>query len=131
MARAAKYLPSNRTRLRSSTLEFNTRSFPNKQLTLSAISDNHEPALLHSNPTSGLGNSLFNKADGAETVSVPCISLDEFLDKAGKPMVDIIKIDVEGAELSVLRGMRQTMARLPKLQIIIEYGPEKPAWLRR
>jgi FkbM family methyltransferase len=105
-------------------LEFNTRSFPNKQLTLCALSDNHEPALLHLNPESGTGNSLFNKADSSESVSVPCLSLDEFLDKAGNPAVDLVKIDVEGAELNVLRGMRQTMARLPGLQIIIEYCPK-------
>ncbi|MGD0615984.1 MAG: FkbM family methyltransferase [Verrucomicrobiota bacterium] len=105
-------------------LGFNTRSFANKQLTQCAISDNHEPALLHLNPVSGTGNSLLNKVDSSETVSVPCISLDEFLDKAGKPAVDVVKIDVEGAELSVLRGMRQTIARLPGLQIIIEYCPK-------
>jgi FkbM family methyltransferase len=105
-------------------LEFNTRAFPNKQLTLSAVSDNHEPALLHLNPHHGAGNSLFNKADATESVSIPCISLDEFLDKAGNPIVDIIKIDVEGAELSVLRGMRGTIARLPKMQMIIEYCPK-------
>jgi FkbM family methyltransferase len=105
-------------------LEFNTRSFANIQLTQCAISDNHEPAVLHLNSIAGTGNSLLNKADSSASVSVPCISLDEFLDQAGKPAVNVIKIDVEGAELNVLRGMRQTIARLPGLQIIIEYCPK-------
>ncbi|HEV2435947.1 MAG TPA: FkbM family methyltransferase [Verrucomicrobiae bacterium] len=105
-------------------LEFNTRSFKNKELTQCAVSANHEPALLHLNFGSGMGNSLLNKSHARESVPVNCISLDEFLKQRGNPVVDIIKIDVEGAELSVLRGMRQTMARLPGLKIIIEYCPK-------
>ncbi len=105
-------------------LEFNTRSFRNKQLTQSAVSDNQEPAQLHLNTTSGAGNSLLNKSHSTESVPVACISLDEFLKQQGDPVVDVIKIDVEGAELGVLRGMRQTVARLLHLKIIIEYCPK-------
>jgi FkbM family methyltransferase len=105
-------------------LEFNTRPFANKELMQSAVSDNHEPMQLHINSCSSLGNSLFNKTGSVESVSVPCISLDEFLKSRGEPKVDVIKIDTEGAELSVLRGMRQTIARLPALKIIIEYAPQ-------
>jgi len=104
-------------------LQFNTRSFQNKELTQCAVSDNHEPALLHLNPTSGAGNSLLKEGDSTESVPVACISLDEFLKQHGNPLVDVIKIDVEGAELRVLRGMRQTVARLPGLKVIIEYCP--------
>jgi len=105
-------------------LEFNTRPFANKELVQCAVSDNHEPMQLHLNSCSSLGNSLFNKAGSVESVSVSCISLDEFLKNHGEPVVDVIKIDTEGAELSVLRGMRQTIARLPALKIIIEYAPQ-------
>ena len=105
-------------------LEFNTRSFQNKELTQCAVSDNQEPARLHLNFTSGAGNSLLNPDHSTESVPVDCISLDEFLKQHGNPSVDVIKIDVEGAELSVLRGMRQTVARLPKLKMIIEYCPK-------
>ena len=104
-------------------LEFNTRSFKNKELIQCAISDNEGPALLHLNFTSGTGNSLLNQGHSKESVPVTCISLDEFLKQRGDPAVDVIKIDVEGAELSVLRGMRQTLERLPELKIIIEYCP--------
>ena len=105
-------------------LEFNTRSFKNKELTQCAVSDNHEPALLHLNFGSGAGNSLLNKSHSRESVPVNCISLDEFLKQRGNPPVDVIKIDVEGAELSVLRGFRQSVARLPGLKLIIEYCPK-------
>jgi FkbM family methyltransferase len=105
-------------------LEFNTRSCMNLERVHCAISDNHEPALLHLNSFSGTGNSLLNKTYSTQSISVPCISLDEFLNKNGNPAVNLIKIDVEGAELNVLRGMRQTMSRLPGLIMIIEYCPK-------
>jgi FkbM family methyltransferase len=105
-------------------LEFNTRSCKNRELTQCAVSDNQEPALLHLNLTSGAGNSLLNPNHSTESVPVACISLDEFLKRHGNPSVDVIKIDVEGAELSVLRGMRETTARLPGLKVIIEYCPK-------
>ncbi|HVU27882.1 MAG TPA: FkbM family methyltransferase [Verrucomicrobiae bacterium] len=104
-------------------LEFNTQSLANKELTQCAVSDNQELAMLHLNSTSGAGNSLLNKTHSTESISVPCISLDEFLKQRGNPRVDVIKIDVEGAELGVLRGVRQTIARLPDLKLIIEYCP--------
>jgi FkbM family methyltransferase len=57
---------------------------------------------------------------GLETQSVhtvPCIALDSLLDEL--PPVRLIKIDVEGAELRVLRGMRGLIAR-DRPHIIIE-----------
>jgi hypothetical protein len=32
-------------------------------------------------------------------------------------------MDIEGAEISALRGLRQTIARSPDLQLIMEYNP--------
>ena len=37
--------------------------------------------------------------------------------------VDVIKIDVEGAELEVLEGMTRVIAENPELSIIAEFGP--------
>jgi FkbM family methyltransferase len=105
-------------------LEFNTRSFSNKRLVQSAVSDNHEAALLYLSPDGATGNSLLNQANSAGSLSVPCISLDEFLEREGRPAIDVVKIDVEGAELGVLRGLRQTRSRLPGLQLVVEYCPK-------
>jgi FkbM family methyltransferase len=56
-------------------------------------------------------------------IQVPATSLDEFCAREGiEP--DLIKIDVEGAELDVLRGARRTIARRgPALALFVELHP--------
>lgn len=57
-----------------------------------------------------------------KTISVEVISLDSFLD--GRP-VTFVKMDVEGAEMSVLAGMRWTILRYkPKLAVCIYHKHE-------
>ena len=54
---------------------------------------------------------------------VPSVSLDDFCASHGLAP-DVIKIDVEGAELAVLRGARQTIAaRESKLALFVELHP--------
>ena len=42
------------------------------------------------------------------SLSVQCVTVDDFLGGRG---VDVVKIDVEGAEIAVLEGMRQTLQK--------------------
>jgi FkbM family methyltransferase len=66
-------------------------------------------------------NSLFPEsfyASVTSSVRVPVAPLDDLLD--GEP--DLVKIDVEGAELDVLLGMTRLLAR-PDIQLIVEWHP--------
>lgn len=58
---------------------------------------------------------------GAEgrSVEVEMIALDDFLPR--DLPVDLVKIDVEGHEPYVLRGMRRTIARSPNIRIFLEF----------
>lgn len=56
------------------------------------------------------------------SVEIETITLDEFL-KDGKH-VDVMKIDVEGAEPYILDGMKDVIAANPKLKVVMEFSPQ-------
>jgi len=55
--------------------------------------------------------------------SVATTTLDTYLEMEGWPNVDLVKIDVEGAETKVLDGMQSLCDRSHDLNLIIEYCP--------
>ncbi len=58
-----------------------------------------------------------------QTFTVQTMRADAFLAEQGIDQVDIIKMDIEGAEIEALRGLRQTIARSPGLKLVMEYNP--------
>ncbi|MCY3914660.1 MAG: FkbM family methyltransferase [Chloroflexi bacterium] len=54
---------------------------------------------------------------------VQTVTIDDCLDQLGIARVDIVKMDIEGAELAALRGMRRTIAASPGLALVMEYNP--------
>jgi FkbM family methyltransferase len=81
-------------------------------------------ATFHVSPIAG-HSSLYDLPDDeaptARQITVDVVALDEAL--ADVPTVDLVKIDVEGAELDVLAGMEKLIARNPALAIVAEFGP--------
>lgn len=75
------------------------------------------------NPVSGTGNSFY-RGNGGALQRVPCQTFDEFWESEGTERLDWVKIDVEGAELEVLKGMAESLRRYPRLKILIEYCPQ-------
>jgi len=59
----------------------------------------------------------------ADTVQVATTTLDEFLESTEVTSVDVLKVDVEGAELSVLEGVAKLLELCPHVNLLIEYCP--------
>lgn len=76
-------------------------------------------ALLYLSETSG-HNSLVARQGGEQRIEVPVVRVDDLLDGLA---VDMVKIDVEGWELSVLEGLSRTIAANPDIVVIVEYAP--------
>lgn len=55
-----------------------------------------------------------------ERVEVKVDTLDAVLDSKGIERVDVIKIDIEGGELSALRGAEKTLANSARMMLVIE-----------
>jgi FkbM family methyltransferase len=78
---------------------------------------------LHTDSNSSMASLSTANATGGPAVVVPCIPLDQLLQERALTRANLVKIDVEGAELLVLRGMRETMRDLAPV-IVLELEPQ-------
>ena len=58
-----------------------------------------------------------------KTISVDVISIDEYLQSQGIDHVDLIKLDIEGAEGEALRGMKNLLAQAEAPDLLFEVNP--------
>ena len=84
-----------------------------------AVLDRRTSAVLRTYADNSGHNTLFHSGDG-ELANVPAVSLDE---EIGAETVDVVKIDAEGAEPFVIRGMKEIIARNPRICIFLEFAP--------
>lgn len=56
-------------------------------------------------------------------VKIKITSLDALIGELGWPDVHVVKIDTEGAEPLVLRGMREVSRRNENLKLVVEFSP--------
>lgn len=85
-----------------------------------AVSSRHGTALFHAEAASGANRLI--REQGPDAIVVNTITIDQFCEQSGVTP-RLIKIDVEGAELHVLRGARQTIASTPDLRLYVEIHP--------
>jgi len=76
------------------------------------------------------GHSLFKASairgneNSIEAITVNTTSIDEFFGDSGQ-VVDIIKIDIEGAEVMALNGMQNTINKSKNIKLFSEFTPHK------
>lgn len=73
-----------------------------------------------------LGDQNFIKDVSRKRVLVKGKPLDMYFGR--KKKVDIVKVDVQGAEEMVIKGMEKTIGANPKMKILIEFCPE---WIEK
>ena len=70
----------------------------------------------------GVGHITSAGAKGANVVQVPCTTLDQFVAREKLTRIDGIKLDVEGAELRVIRGGVETLRKFRPI-LLMEVNP--------
>ena len=70
-------------------------------------------------------NSVFESKIGQSDnrIQVPMISIDSFIKESGNIDVALVKIDVQGYEVEVCRGMIETIINNPDIMVLIELAP--------
>lgn len=76
---------------------------------------------------------IYQEDGRVHSVAAKLVQGDEFLATIGVEKVDVLKVDVEGWELHVLKGLEQTIAASTNLTIFCEFNPlaqECAGWRR-
>lgn len=60
--------------------------------------------------------------DEVELLKVEAVALDEFLPPTNRK-VDLLKMDAEGSEALIYRGMKEIISQNPQLKIVCEFAP--------
>lgn len=99
-----------------------------------AVVDRAGPVHFLVGPSGGMG-----KAEGSagrqniaypETITVPGLSLDDFIYQDNHPAPQVVKMDIEGGEVMALPGMRRILKEIRPLVLLELHGPEaaRIAW---
>jgi len=127
-----------------SLLERNASHHTNVILVNKAASDRRCQIKVYDNPSGSGRTSIFPDSASAssglnglkaelyprarewrqESFEVEAIPIDEVLQSFGISSVNFVKIDIEGAEILALRGMKDTLQHSQQVSLLIEYNPD-------
>lgn len=100
------------------------KAFPDLTIAETAVSDSEGEVTFYENLDRPGFSSLGARQGRVQEMTVPCTTLDRLL--ADRDRVDLMKIDVEGFELSVIRGAREVIARLKPVLLFEAGAAEDP-----
>ena len=66
---------------------------------------------------------IYDSHDGRESITVDVTTLDTFFENEQYP-IDLIKCDIQGAEMAALQGMTEIVLKNGSLKILIEFWPK-------
>ncbi len=89
-----------------------------------AAADRSGAMRLFLNPDNKGDNRLYPNDLARGSIEVAVATIDSLLAELGVASVDLIKVDVQGYEGHVFRGMAETIRRSPRLTILSEFWPQ-------
>lgn len=101
--------------------------YPSMRLTLNEVAISDTPGVVCFEINHGQTGASHISAEG-KGVQVPCLTLDDYIEQAGITHVELLKLDVEGYELSALRGAGRALKARVVEAVYFEYFEK---WLQR
>ena len=98
-----------------------TNGFENVCTEKKAIAAKTGTGMLYVNPSHRGDHRIYPHEDQRETVPIQTVSLDDYFSDSRH--VDFIKMDIQGAEVEALMGMKNIVHRNTGIQIITEFSP--------
>lgn len=86
-----------------------------------AVAERSGTLSLHVADDLNVDHHSYDDGEGRPRIDVPAVALDDRV-APGAP-VDVIKMDIQGAELGALAGARRILAENRQVQLVLEYWP--------
>ncbi|HEY4075155.1 MAG TPA: FkbM family methyltransferase [Herbaspirillum sp.] len=102
-------------------LQQNVGSIANVSLNHAAIGGHGGTIKLFISDELNVDHRTFDSGDGRLGIDVPLVSLDSYFSSGER--VDLIKIDVQGFELSVLQGAARVLQENCDIKVLMEFWP--------
>lgn len=99
-----------------------SNGYSNIVLMNKAVSNKTKKGTLFLNPTNSGDNRIVSSNENRSSVQIDMTALDDFFTATQK--VDLIKMDIQGHELSALQGAKRILATHSHLVIFTEFSPE-------
>ena len=128
---AFEALPVNVERIQKNIV---LNNLSNVSIISAAVLDKTAPVRFYVHDSVGMGKAAGSAGRSAEhyhaEITVPGLSLDEFVYQQGNPPPAAVKMDIEGGEVLALPGMRRILQEHHPLLLLELHGPEseKVAW---
>ncbi|MGZ4787898.1 MAG: FkbM family methyltransferase [Terriglobales bacterium] len=121
-------LPSNLRRMRRN---IKINGLRNVSILEKAVGDREATATLYVPESDNSGLASLTYMAGAKSIEVPVITLDKFVQQKRLARVDLMKIDIEGAEVMAFEGAGELLSRADAPDVIFEAHPgsEAAKWL--
>ena len=87
-----------------------------------AVSDRTGTTRLFINKVAPGDHTIYQSDDGGESVEIETVTLDDYFKDKRHP-VNVIKMDIEGAEMAALLGMERIIRENEHLKIFTEFNP--------
>lgn len=88
-----------------------------------ALTDQNTKLAFHEEPYNKGESAISYEKSGKYSYTVEGISLDTFISQEKISHIDVIKMDIEGAEIGVLKGAKTFFTKIKGAKLFIEYNP--------